>query len=239
MDTSQDSPARGRSIEVWDFPLRLFHWLLVVAIALAFLSSEEESPLAAWHVPVGWSIAVLLAFRLTWGFVGGEHARFAQFVKPSALAAHIKGLLHGRPEATLGHNALGALSVLLLLGLIAATVWTGAVGVDEEVHELIAYTLLGLVALHIGAVVMMSFLTRENLVRAMITGRKRRDRHPTADDARPPSPLALILATLAAAATVIGVLAYDPHSFQPQTREAGEHSPDVDSVKAPDAEADR
>lgn len=232
MDTATVSPALGDSIKVWDLPLRLFHWLLVAAIALAFLSSEEDSALAPWHVPIGWSIAVLLAFRVTWGLVGGEHARFAQFVKPSTLGAHVKGLLHGRPDATLGHNALGAFNVLLLLGLVAATVWTGAAGMDEEVHELIAYALLALVALHIGAVVLMSFLTRENLVRAMITGRKRRDRHPGASDARPPTLLALILATLVAAGTVASVLAYDPHAFQPLAGDAGEHGPDSESGEA-------
>lgn len=161
MNTAPVPPARGDSIRVWDLPLRLFHWLLVAAITLAFLSSEEDSALGPWHVPIGWSIAVLLAFRLTWGLVGGEHARFAQFVKPSTLGAHVRGLLHGRPDASLGHNALGAFSVLLLLALVAATVWTGAIGMDEEVHELIAYGLLALVALHIGAVGVMSFLTRE------------------------------------------------------------------------------
>ena len=229
MDMPSGSPARGDSVKVWDIPLRLFHWLLVAAITLAFLSSEEDSALAPWHVPIGWSIAVLLTFRLAWGFVGGEHARFAQFVRPSALAAHLKGLLQGRPEVTLGHNALGAISVVLLLGLIAATVWSGAVGMDEEVHELIAYALLALVALHIAAVVVMSFLTRENLVRAMITGSKRRDRHPGAEDARSSGLLALILAALVAAGAVAGVLAYDPHAFQPQASEMGEHGPDAGS----------
>ena len=207
MTALQGSPARNDSIRVWDLPLRLFHWLLVAAVTLAFLSSEEDGALAPWHVPVGWAIAVLLAFRLTWGFVGGEHARFAEFVKPSALGAHVRGLLRGQPDASPGHNALGAFSVLLLLALVAATVWTGAVGVDEEIHELIAYSLLALVALHVAAVIVMSLLTRENLVRAMVTGRKRRDRHPGGRDARASGWSGLALSLLVAAAAVAAILA--------------------------------
>lgn len=231
MDIPPASPARGETIKIWDLPLRLFHWLLVAAITFAFLSSEEDSALAPWHVPVGWSIAVLLVFRLTWGLVGGEHARFAEFVKPRALRPHIVALLHGRPQATLGHNALGAFSVLLLLGLAVATVWTGAAGADEEVHELIAYALLAFVALHVVAVVVMSILTGENLVRAMVTGRKRRALHPGARDARPAGWGALALAASMAVATMVAVHAYDPGAFQPQNREAGEHGRDADRIR--------
>jgi cytochrome b len=223
------SRIRGASIRVWDLPLRLFHWLLVVAIAFAFLSSEEESTLAPWHIPIGWSIAVLIAFRLAWGLVGGEHARFAGFVKPSGLGTHVAGLLRGHPEPTLGHNALGALSVILLLGLVTATVWTGAAGADEEVHEVIAYAMLALVAAHVIAVIVMSIMTRDNLVRAMITGRKRRERYPDAHDARRASPGAPGLALLAAAAMVAAILAYDPQAFQPRlhtSAQAGEPGPE-------------
>jgi cytochrome b len=217
--------------------LRLFHWLLVTAITMAFLSSEEDSALAPWHVPVGWTIAALLAFRLTWGFIGGEHARFAEFVKPSTLGAHVRGLLRGQPEASLGHNALGAFSVLLLLALVAATVWTGAVGVDEEIHELIAYALLALIVLHVGAVIVMSLLTRENLVRAMVTGRKRRDRHTAGRDARASGWFALALSLLVAAATIAAILAYDPGAFQLQARDAGEHA-QAEGVASDGADSD-
>ena len=82
-----------RNIRVWDWPLRLFHWLLVFTIAVAFLSSEQDSALNQWHVLSGWVAAVLIAFRLVWGFVGGEHSRFTDFIRPSRIAEHISGLL--------------------------------------------------------------------------------------------------------------------------------------------------
>ncbi|NDC58572.1 MAG: cytochrome B, partial [Alphaproteobacteria bacterium] len=79
-------------IRVWDPGVRLFHWLLVVAIAIAFLSSDEESALSQWHIPIGWFAAMLIVFRLVWGFVGGEHARFANFIRPSRIGAHVREL---------------------------------------------------------------------------------------------------------------------------------------------------
>ena len=138
--------ARAARIRVWDAPLRIFHWLLVVTIALAFLSSEEDSALNAWHIVAGWLAGLLIIFRIAWGFVGGEHSRFIDFVHPSRVRAHLVELLHGRPMPTLGHNPLGARSVLALLGLILATVLTG-VTLREEAHEIVAWTLLAVVGL--------------------------------------------------------------------------------------------
>jgi cytochrome b len=77
---------RTRKIRVWDLPLRLFHWFLVAAIALAFLSSEEGSPLSDWHIASGWIAMVLIVFRIFWGLVGGEHSRWSDFVRPSGFA---------------------------------------------------------------------------------------------------------------------------------------------------------
>ena len=70
-------PQSARALKVWDLPTRLFHWLLVAAVAVAWLSSEEDSALAAWHQAAGWMAGLLIVFRLIWGLVGGEHARFA------------------------------------------------------------------------------------------------------------------------------------------------------------------
>lgn len=213
------------SIKVWDLPLRLFHWILAAAITVAFLSAEEGSPLSAWHIPAGWTVAVLLAFRLIWGFVGGEHARFRDFIRPSRIGRHISDLVRGRREAPLGHNPLGGLAVLGLLGLAGAAVATG-IGLErserfEEVHEMLAYMLLAMIALHVAAVLLMSAVTRENLVRAMLTGRKRLDLHPGARDAVPPK-----IAASAAALAVIGLSAYgallmDSAAFTPHAHEEG------------------
>lgn len=131
----------ARSIRVWDWPLRLFHWTLVIVIAIAFLSSEEDSALNQWHVLAGWLAAILVAFRIAWGFIGGEHSRFSDFVRPSRVAGHISGIARGRKDPALGHNPLGGMAVLLLLALTAVTVWTGAFGGEsmEDLHELIAF----------------------------------------------------------------------------------------------------
>ena len=214
-----------RNIRVWDWPLRLFHWLLVFAIALAFLSSEEDSAINQWHVLSGWVAAVLIAFRLAWGFVGGEHSRFTDFIRPSRIAEHISGLLSRRREASLGHNPLGAIAVVILLALTAATVWTGAFGgeASEDLHELTAWTLLAMVGLHIAAVIVMSLLERENLARAMVTGKKSAARHPDAADAKPPSAIGLLLALAAIAGSAYAILHYDPQAFTLRSAESFEH----------------
>ena len=220
---TRPAAAERRLIRVWDLPVRLFHWTLVAAIAVAFLSSEEDGPLSDWHMASGWVAALLIAFRLGWGFVGGEHSRWSDFVRPSGLAHHLGELVRFRPAPSLGHNPLGALSVLVLLALAAAVVWTGAAlgEAGEEAHELLAWTLLALIALHVLAVLLMSLLARENLVRAMITGRKPADLHPDAQDARPPPGFGALLGLLALVAGVGAILSYDPDAFE--LRPAEEH----------------
>jgi cytochrome b len=208
----------GNQLKVWDLPLRMFHWLLAAAIALAFLSAEEDSPLNQWHISAGWAVGILIVFRLVWGFVGGEHSRFSDFVRPRHVAGHLAGLAKGRIEPSVGHNPLGAVAVLLMLGLAAAAVWTGAFGggAAEDLHELIGWTLLALVVVHILAVLIMSVLQRENLLRAMISGTKPADRHPDTADAKPPGAVAVIVAALVAAAALFAVLRYDAQAFTPR-----------------------
>ena len=213
--------ARARLIRVWDPGVRIFHWLLAAAIALAFLSSEEESAFADWHIPLGWFAALLIVFRLVWGFVGGEHARFANFIRPSQVGAHVRGLLSGKAEPSMGHNPLGALAVIALIALAALTIWTGIAG-GEDAHEAIAYVLLGLIALHIVAVLAMSYLLKENLVLAMVTGKKHADRYNDAHDAAPPAAMSAPLAAIAVGAAAYAALQVDPQAFTPHATEAGE-----------------
>jgi cytochrome b len=211
------------SFRVWDAPLRLFHWLLVAAITIAFLSSEGDSPIADWHMAAGWTAAVLLAFRLVWGFIGGEHARFFNFARPSQILPHLRELTRGRPKAAIGHNPLGAFAVVVLLAAIGGVLWTGilvdAGQIDEDLHEVIAYGLLALIAVHVIAVLLMSVLTRENLARAMVTGRKRFARHPGARDARKPSLMAMFVGAIVIAMTVLGIVRYNPAAFGPENRD--------------------
>jgi cytochrome b len=230
----------ARRIRIWDLPLRLFHWLLVLAIAIAFLSAEEGSPLNQWHVLSGWVAGILIVFRLAWGFVGGEHSRFADFIRPSLVGGHVKALASGRAEPSLGHNPLGAVAVVVLLGLTAIVVWTGAFGGEaaEDVHELVGWSLLAMVGVHIAAVVIMSFFERENLPRAMVTGTKDSGRHPGAADARRPGILGLLAALLVVAASLYGVLRYDPDAFTLRSSESFEHRGEPAGPPATEAHQD-
>ena len=220
-------------VKVWDAPLRLFHWVLVAAVAVAFLSAEEGSPLNQWHVLSGWVAGVLIIFRLAWGFVGGEHSRFSDFIRPSRIAHHLANLRQ-RGEPSLGHNPLGGIAVVILLALTATVVWTGAFGGEsaEDLHEIVGWTLLAMVGVHIAAVVVMSALERENLVRAMVTGTKARSRHPDARDAWPPSVWALLVGHGVLAASIYAVLQYDPQAFTPRSSESFEHRGESRSAAA-------
>ena len=164
---------------VWDWPVRVFHWLLVLCFAGAWLSAESEH----WrllHVTLGYTMAALVAFRVLWGLVGTRHARFSSFVRgPRAVLAYLRSLPGPKPEHHTGHNPAGALAIVGLLGLIAITAASGwatysDLGGDwlEELHEIAANGLLLLVIVHVAGVVVGSLVHRENLVRSMLTGRK-------------------------------------------------------------------
>lgn len=168
------------AVPVWDVPVRLVHWLMVACVAGAWLTAERES----WrllHVTLGYTLGGLVAFRLVWGLVGSRPARFASFVRgPRAVAGYLRSLLTGTPEHHAGHNPAGALAIVALLAVSAALVASGhALYADlggewlEEAHEIAANGLIALVAVHVAGVVVASVLHRENLVRAMLTGRRR------------------------------------------------------------------
>lgn len=216
------------SVLVWDLPVRLFHWSLVAAIALAFVSSEEGSPLSAWHMAAGWIAVVLIIFRLCWGFNGNAQARFANFVKPGAVIPHVRELLSGKPQRSLGHNPLGGLAVLALLGATAAVTWTGAQMTSgfgsEELHEALAFALLGLVVVHVIGVVVMSVLTRDNLVAAMVTGRKAADGTPPVRQPRKGRVFANLSAVAVVALSVFGITRYDRDAFTPRSHEEAEYA---------------
>jgi cytochrome b len=168
----------ARQVRVWDRLVRLFHWSLVAAFAVAFLAEEGES----LHNWAGYVVLGLIAFRLVWGFVGTKHARFADFVpSPRQLVGYLVSLMRGAPERYLGHNPAGGVMILCLLATVLVTAASGWLmttdrfwGTEwvEELHEAAAYTALALVGVHVLGVVVSSWLHHENLVRAMITGRK-------------------------------------------------------------------
>ncbi|HET8747133.1 MAG TPA: cytochrome b/b6 domain-containing protein [Ramlibacter sp.] len=180
MDTVPASPAENpRGTLVWDAPVRVFHWLLAASFAVAWLTSDGER----WelvHVTAGYTMAGLVAFRILWGLVGTRHARFTQFVRGPRAALEYLGSLFGRePRHHTGHNPAGGLAIVALLGLTALTALSGWAYYEQiaghwmkEVHETLAGTMLALVVLHVAAVVASSLLHRENLVAAMVHGRK-------------------------------------------------------------------
>ena len=191
-------------ILVWDAPVRVFHWLLVLSFFGAFLTAESER----WrlvHVTLGYTVGGLVAFRLLWGLVGTRHARFAAFVRgPRVIGRYLLSLVIGRPEHGVGHNPAGALAIVLLLGLSLVTVASGWLTYEdigghwlEELHEGAANFMLAVVGVHVAGVVMSSWLHRENLVRAMLTGRKQGEPGEAIRRSWWPLGLLLLLAVLA------------------------------------------
>jgi cytochrome b len=168
------------TVRVWDPLVRIFHWSLVASFAVAWISADEWDDLHIW---AGYTAAALIAFRLVWGLIGPRYARFTQFLRaPGAVAAYLKDLVSGRERRYLGHNPAGAAMILALILSLTALCLTGWMttldmfwGEDwvEEIHEALANLLLVLVGLHLAGVVLASLKHHENLVRAMITGRKR------------------------------------------------------------------
>lgn len=186
-------------ILVWDWPVRIGHWLLVGGFILAWLTSESEE-LRLVHAFAGGTVVGVVLFRLLWGFLGTRHARFASFVRgPSAVKDYVSGLFKRAPVHEAGHNAAGgwAIVALLSLGLLAgASGWLlyGDLGGDwvEELHETLASLMLAVALLHVGGVVVSSLAHRENLVRAMLTGRKQGRAEEAIAGARPLAAIALL-----------------------------------------------
>lgn len=166
-------------ILVWDLPTRVFHWLLAISFAAAFLTAESERYRNV-HVLFGYTVLGLVAFRIVWGLVGTRHARFRSFVYgPRRVVTYVKSLLTRSPQHYLGHNPAGSWAIFALLalsGLAGASGYAAYNGIAGhwmgEVHETLAYTLLGVVIVHIAGVLVSSVLHRENLVRSMLSGYK-------------------------------------------------------------------
>lgn len=169
----------SRKVLVWDAPVRVFHWLMVASFAGAYLTAESER----WrlvHVTLGYTMAGLVGFRILWGLVGTRHARFSSFVRgPAAVARYVGAILRGQPEHHTGHNPAGALAIMALLGLalaITASGWAAFNDVGgkwlEDGHEAAANLMLAVVGAHIAGALLSSWLHRENLIGAMIDGRK-------------------------------------------------------------------
>lgn len=179
-------------IRVWDLPTRLFHWLLVFLVIGLVVTSRIDAAVE-WHARMGYAVLTLLLFRLVWGLVGGRWSRFASFVySPGSVVAYLRGR-PAHPDHLVGHNPLGAASVFAMLAVLLVQATTGLFTDDEiaftgPLNRLVSsetglsltswhrgwgeWLIIGLVALHVVAVLWYVFRKRQALVRPMIAGDK-------------------------------------------------------------------
>jgi cytochrome b len=179
-------------VRVWDAPTRLFHWVLAVLFVGLLVTSQIGGGAMVWHFRLGYGVLTLLLFRMVWGIFGGHWSRFSTFlVSPVAIWRYLRG--QGKPLDSVGHNPLGALSVIAMLVFLALQVGSGMMSDDEIMnagplsrfvasewvqnatfyHKFIGkFVLLGLLALHLLAIGFYAFHKRDNLVKPMITGDK-------------------------------------------------------------------
>lgn len=182
-----------QDIKVWDIFVRIFHWSLVLSFTVAWLTEDD---LMTLHTYAGYAVAGLVTLRLVWGFIGSPYARFSNFAYGfGAMKAFLKDTLQFKARRYLGHNPAGAVMIFLMLAGLILTAGSGMMlyGAEEgagplagmaaslgayehtleDLHEFFANLTLLMVFVHIAGVVVESLIHRENLARAMVTGRKR------------------------------------------------------------------
>jgi cytochrome b len=219
-----DENVRGVSLQlvpVWDLPTRIFHWLIVVLVIVAWVTSEEKGLAFVLHSLAGYALIAALIFRFAWGFVGGSYARFSSFLQPwPVVASYTKQLIRRKPARYIGHNPLGGWMVILLLIVLAGIVTSGLfargggvagpwadinIGLSTrqwyEIHEVLFEVLSALIALHIIGVVVDQLLTGDKLVRAMFTGSKLVPANEPVDATQPGIGKALAIVIIAVIAT--------------------------------------
>lgn len=210
----------GAPVALWDRPTRVFHWMLVLLIAAAWWTAEEG--MLEWHYRTGLAILGLVVFRLVWGVIGSSTARFVNFVRGPR---RVLDYLRGRGAPFLGHNPLGALSVLALLATVGAQAGLGLFASDEdglmpgplsgwiseerveaatELHEALFDWLLILIGLHVAAILFYLVVKRENLIGPMFTGRRSA---PPGTDAMVPAPVGRFLVAAAIALGTVWLIA--------------------------------
>ena len=212
-----------RPTRVWDWPVRITHWAIALAVLLCYGTAEYGWLDMQWHFYFGYSVLCLSVFRVLWGIFGSEHARFSDFVRgPGTIIKYLRGQLPNR----LGHNPLGALSVILLLVLLLAQSISGLFNSDEvmwygplnervsakianfmaDVHERGETLLLIAIGLHIAAIAYHLLVKRENLMTPMLTGHTPSDQ----PDARWASIWRALLLAAITVATLWALLAFWP-----------------------------
>jgi cytochrome b len=192
LTTSEGMHQMANRVRVWDLPTRLFHWALVACVVGLVITGHVGGAVMQWHARLGYAVLTLLLFRLCWGFLGGRWSRFSSFLySPYSVIAHLRGQAH--PDHLVGHNPMGALSVLAMLAFLLLQVATGLVG-DDEIsftgplnkfvdnakglaatwyHKRVGqWVIVGLVVLHIAAVLFYVWKKKDNLVKPMLHGDK-------------------------------------------------------------------
>lgn len=227
----------SKRIRLWDLPTRLFHWSLALAVVAAVVSGQLGGTLIDWHGRIGLVVVGLVAFRLVWGFVGSTYARFAQFLPtPGRIKAYLADRWHGE-----GHNPLGALAVFGLLALVAVQVGSGLFANDDiafvgplydlvgrewsdrltGLHHRLANLLLGLVALHVAAIMFYARAKKRNLVKPMITGWKEGGDHASAQGGGWPAVAVALMLALAAVYGASGAWLPEPPPPPPPAETQG------------------
>ncbi|MGK2940621.1 MAG: cytochrome b/b6 domain-containing protein [Immundisolibacter sp.] len=224
-ETQRDQAGNDASeVAVWDWPVRLFHWALVVLLAGSWVSAEAGVEFMTWHMRCGYGVLTLLVFRLLWGIWGSAKARFGDFVYgPRAVVVYVRAWFSRSPVHYLGHNPLGGWMVVVLLLMLLFQVATGLFANDDIFNEGPLYPLVSkgvsdllttlhkwnfnlllvAVAAHVGAV-LLYWLRGENLIKAMFTGRKSNAEY--FDKAGPSAPLWLAGLSLVAGAGAVWLM---------------------------------
>ena len=168
------------TVKAWDLVQRSLHWALVGSTALCWWAGEERLSL---HIACGYVALAVAGLRGGWGVVGSRYARFAEFVRgPRAVLRYARSIAQGREHRFIGHNPLGGWMIVALLlcilgvcvtGILYTTDYFWGMAWVETAHRTLAWALVGLIALHLAGVAFTSWRHRENLVGAMISGRKR------------------------------------------------------------------
>ena len=221
-------PGQAVAVPVWDWPVRVSHWTIVVLVVALIATGKVGNDALAWHMRCGQLLLVVLLFRIAWGFAGSGNARFASFVRgPAAVARYARSLLHGPHEVHATHNPLGGWMVIALLLAMLVQAGTGLVTQDDignegplvrlvseglsasagYVHRRVWWLVTGLAVVHVLAVVLYAAILRDDLVRPMFTGEKRLPAG-SAEPARAAASAARALALLAACAAVVWWVAY-------------------------------
>ena len=188
-----DDTHAGTQVQIWDLPVRLFHWLLVLLVIALFVTGKLGGNWLEWHKRAGFSVLGLVTFRIIWGFAGSYHARFVNFLRsPKTMLTYVKSMANKNAPQYAGHNPLGAISVLAMLTALLAQAILGLFSNDDVMlegpyavfvskalsdqltgfHKLNGNFILVLIGLHLAAIAFAYFYKKENLILPMLTGVK-------------------------------------------------------------------